>query len=98
MRNGTLWAALCVLSIYGPLCLWWARSWAAWAAGAGLAVVLVFGTLAGRSERTDGVKIGKSPLDYLAVIAAPVFLIGLVVAGSVLVDYSLGLRHSHHGH
>jgi len=82
---GTLWAALSVLSVYGPLFLWWAGSWAAWAAGAAWLVASLFGALASRSERTDGVRTSKSPLEYVAVIAPPVFIIGLVVAVSVLV-------------
>jgi Patatin-like phospholipase len=82
---GTLWAVLCVLSIYGPLFLWWLGSWAAWAAGAVWVIASFFGALAGRSERTCGVKTSKRPLEYVAVIAPPLFLIGLVVAVSVLV-------------
>ena len=78
---GTLWTVLCVLSIYGPLVMWWAGSWAAWATGAGLVVISMFGAMADRSERNDGVKTRKSWLDYLALIAPPMFLIGLVVAG-----------------
>ena len=84
MIIGTFWAALCVLSIYGPLFLWWARGWAAWAVGVGLVVISVLGAMAGRSERTDRVKISKSPLEYLALIAPAAFTVGLVVAVSVL--------------
>ena len=84
MIIGTFWAALCVLSVYGPLFLWRARGWAAWAVGVGLVVISVLGAMAGRSERTDRVKISKSPLEYLALIAPAAFTIGLVVAVSVL--------------
>ncbi len=73
-----------MLSVYGPLFWWWAGSWAAWAAGAACIVTLFLVVLAGRSERTDGVETRKSPLKSVAVIAPPVFLIGLVLAVSVL--------------
>jgi hypothetical protein len=91
MRIGTLWAALCVLSIYAPLFLWWARAWAVWAVGATLVVISVLGAMAGRSERTDGVKISKGPLEYLALIASAAFTVLLVVAVSVLVTYLQGV-------
>jgi hypothetical protein len=84
LKRGALWTALCVLSIYCPFFFWWGGSWAAWAAGTAWVVTVFLGALAGRSERTDGVKTGKSPLEYIAVIAPPVFIIGLVVAVSVL--------------
>ena len=61
MIIGTFWAALCVLSIYGPLFLWWAGSRAAWAVGAGLVVISVLGAMAGRSERTDGGQDQQEP-------------------------------------
>ncbi len=89
---GTLWAVLSVLSIFGPLFFWWAGRWVALAAGAGWAVTSLFGALAGRSEKTNGVRSSKSPLEYLATIAPPVFLLGLVVAVSVLAAALQGVR------
>jgi len=92
LKIGTLWAALCVLSIYSPLFLIWAGGRAAWATGAVLVVISVFGALAGRRERTDGVKTSKSPREFLAKIAPPAFIIVLVVAVSVLVAKLQGVH------
>ena len=79
---GMLWAVFCAVDIR-PAPDVVGRDRAALAAGAG-GWRLVLRCVAGRSERTDGVKTSKGPLEYLAVIAPPVFLIGLVVAVSVL--------------
>ena len=49
------------------------------------------GALAGRSERPDSVKTAGSPLEYVAVIAPAVFIIGLVIAVSVLATALQGL-------
>ena len=97
MIRATLWALLGALSIYGPLCLWWAGRWAAWAGGAGLVVILVARVMAGRRERTDDIKTSKGPLEYFFMIATPVFLIGLMIAIAVLVAALQGVDISRDG-
>jgi hypothetical protein len=89
---GTLWASFSALSIYGPLLIWKAGDIVAAAAGATWLVTSISGALAGRSARTDGVKTNRSPLEYIAIAAPTVFIIGLVVSVAMLATALQGVH------
>ncbi len=77
---GLAWTVFAGLSLYGPFLLWKAQPVVASAAGAGWALISSLGALAGRSARTDGEKGHRNPLEYVAIIAPPVFVVGLILA------------------
>ncbi len=47
--------------------------------------------LAGRSARTDGIKTSRSPLEFVALVAPAVFIIGLVVSVAMLATLLQGV-------
>jgi hypothetical protein len=81
---GILWAGFSLLSIYGPLLAWAVGTTVASMAGIGWAAISGIGALAGRSAQTNGAKASRGPMEYVALIAPPVFIIGLVVAVAML--------------
>ncbi len=92
LLTGLLWTGFSLLSVYGPLLLWAAGTAIASMAGLGWAAISGFGALAGGSARTNGVKSSRSPLEYVAVLAPPVFIIGLVIAVSTLAVVLQGIH------
>ena len=87
---GCLWTGFSLLAVYGPLLLA-ITSWGAPLAGSIWVFISAFGALAGGSAKTNGVKTSRSRLEYVAVIAPPVFIIGLVIAVSMLATVLQGV-------
>lgn len=88
---GIFWAAFAGLSVYGPPTVWWAGPAVASVAGSGWLLTSVFGVLAGGSTRTGSVKSGRSPLEYVALVAPLVFVVGLVIGVAALANVLQGV-------
>ena len=88
---GVLWMGFSLLSVYGPLLVWMVGTVVASLAGVGWAAISGLGASAGRSSQTDGVKSTRNLMEYVAAIAPPVFIVGLVIAIAILAAVLQGI-------
>jgi hypothetical protein len=79
-----VWMFVNLVAIYATALIIWASPWARAALGSGWLLTVAGGVLAGATPRTDGLKPRRGPLDWLALLAPPVFVVGLLVGVSLL--------------
>jgi hypothetical protein len=84
MIVASLWAFVTFIAIYATAAVIWAGPWAKAALGSGWLLTVAGGVLAGGAPRTDALKARRGPLDWLALLAPPLFVVGLLVGLSLL--------------
>ena len=77
------WTLIFGLSLYGPLVIWLTNKTMAALLATGWITTSALGALAGRSSKTGDVA-RRSAIDYLALVAPAVFVIGLLVTVALL--------------
>jgi hypothetical protein len=84
MLVAALWMFVNLVALYATAAVIWAGPWARAALGSGWLLTVIGGVLAGGASGTDVVRPRRGPLDWLALLAPPVFVVGLLVGVSLL--------------
>ncbi|MET0917391.1 MAG: hypothetical protein ABWY07_03070, partial [Burkholderiales bacterium] len=83
------WITVFVIGIYAPPLVSLAGSWTSGGAVSAWVASTLAGVLLGRSQVTDGGSQTRRILEFVARIAPYVFIVGMLVAVSLLLDWSL---------